>query len=497
MALQRLTVFLGSDINTPIREYSMATLSSDDMRKVASSGEYAGTQRPDIFAKKINDKKSFRISTANGKEIFGIEYNKTTETLTYYVKGDSKNINTIKRSQIFKDKDFGGGSGSGGGAEDTKYTESLQCYYCSYVFNYATSHPCKSVSDAQLKNAETYAHTDVKLADCLSKGPASWVKDDVYLKTANKLYEKFGNRITGKAHFHRGSRFMKNVYAAYKACKAKDAASGNQQAPGSFSDDKWNPGDIWMSTLGVEATPFANFTDSWGELNGKVLELAGGGVNATGKISVLGISLKKIPSTQVTAKLQEFSTPEQMAARKSYTWGKWSWGKTGKFFDSQDIYVTISGKEVQFRTFGGDTSWQGEIKGQAAAGGKIGGGNVNFYTKKIFKEDVFNGKTGRTAENQFLSEITRDQKKLDMLLYEGYKRHNANSSPKVTEIPKQEFLATCSEQDSNFKNSKILCINFLDAVYAGTEQDRNKFATELFRYASSDTDQSSYFVKLY
>jgi len=52
-------------------------------------------------------------------------------------------------------------------------------------------------------------------------------------------------------------------------------------------------------------------------------------------------------------------------------------------------------------------------------------------------------------------------------------------------------------QDSNFKNSKIICINFLDAVYTGTATKRNQYATDLFRYASSDTDQSSYFVKLY
>ena len=476
----------------------MATLSSEDMRKNASSGDYAGTKRPDIFAKKIADNKTFRLVTANGKEIYGIEYDKKTETLTYYEKNDpKKNPKTIKRTQIFKDKDFGGGSGSGGGADDTKYTESLQCYYCSYVFNYATSHPCKSVSDAQLKNAASYAHTDVTLADCLSKGPANWVETDVYLKTANKLYEKFGNRVTGKVRFHRGSRFMKNVYAAYKDCKAKDAASGTPQAPGSFSDDKWNPGDIWMSTLSAEATPFANFTESWGELNAKVLELAGGGVNGTGRVSVLGISLKKIPATQVNAKLDEFSTPEQMASRKSYAWSKWSWGKTGKFFDSQDIYATISGKEVQFRTFGGDTSWQGEIKGQAAAGGKIGGGNVNFYAKKVFGKDIYMGKTGRTAEKQLLTEAKNSSFKLDEKLYEGYKRHNNNSSPKVAEISKSAFMTEVKEMDYNCKNSKLICILLLDAVMSGTEQDRNKFATELFRYASSDTDQSSYFVKLY
>ena len=51
-----------------------------------------------------------------------------TETLTYYEKLDPKDPKTAKRSQIFKDADFGGGSGSGGGADDTKYTESLQWF---------------------------------------------------------------------------------------------------------------------------------------------------------------------------------------------------------------------------------------------------------------------------------------------------------------------------------------------------------------------------------
>ena len=125
------------------------------------------------------------------------------------------------------------------------------------------------------------------------------------------------------------------------------------------------------------------------------------------------------------------------------------------------------------------------------------GGNVNFYAKKIFSKDIYNGKSGRTAEKQFLTEITADQNKLNEKLYAGYIRHNANSSPKVTEIPKNEFMELVKQQDSNFKNSKILCINFLDAVYTGTSTSRNQFATDLFRYASSDTDQSSYFVKLY
>lgn len=286
---------------------------------------------------------------------------------------------------------------------------------------------------------------------------------------------------------------MKGVYNAYKACKKKDQESENTQAPGSFSDDKWNPGDIWASTFSVTTTPLADYTESWGTLNAKVLELGGGSTKRN--VKLLGISLKKV--TTPDAKLLEYSTPTQKAQRETYQWQTWSWGKTGKFFDSQDIYVMVSGKEVQFRTFSRDTSWQGEVKGTSAAGGKIGGGNVNFYTKKIFSKDIYNGKTGRNAENQFLTEATSNQNKLDEALYAGYIRHNKNSSPKVPEIPKNEFMEIVKTKDSSFKNSKIICINFLDAAYTGTTSSRNQFATDLFRYASSDTDQSSYFVKLY
>lgn len=475
----------------------MATLSSSDMTKIASSGDYAGSKRPDIFDLKIKDKKTFRLTSKTGKEIVGVDYDKKTETLTYYEKGrPSGELKTVKRTQIFKDGDFGGGAGSGGGAEDTAKTESLQCFYCAYVFNKAKK-KVTAVSFADLKSVAQYAKTDINLDTAYNKGPASWIETDVYIKTANKLWEKFGRRVSGSVYFHRGSSFMSNVYKAKQDCHNKDKDSEIPQAPGSFSNDKWNPGDIWMSTLQPTAKPLENFTNSWGELNGEVLRLAGGGVSGTGTVSLLGISLKRIAATANEAKLQEFSTPELMAARETHTWQNWSFGKTGKFFDSQDIYVRISGKEVQFRTFGGDTSWQGEIKGAAAAGGKIGGGNVNFYTKKVFGKDIYNGKSGKTAESQFLSEIKQPAFNYNQKLYDAYKKHNKDSKPSQPEMTKDEFMSQVSSQSSNFTNSKIICLNFLDAVMSGTAQQRNEFATELFRYASSDTDQSSYFVKLY
>ena len=42
---------------------------------------------------------------------------------------------------------------------------------------------------------------------------------------------------------------MKKVYASKKRAMDFDRKNNNPPiAPGSFSDDKWNPGDIWMST---------------------------------------------------------------------------------------------------------------------------------------------------------------------------------------------------------------------------------------------------------
>ena len=54
--------------------------------------------------------------------------------LTYFTNASKTEVKSTTRSKIFKDPDFGGGAGSGGGAEETKITESLQCFYCAYVF---------------------------------------------------------------------------------------------------------------------------------------------------------------------------------------------------------------------------------------------------------------------------------------------------------------------------------------------------------------------------
>jgi len=465
----------------------MGALSNREILKSASSGPYAGNEREDIFALKIRDGKKFVLGkTKNGEEVEGVAYDKKTKLFTYKTK---KGLETVPLTKIFKDKDFGGGSGSGGGAEDTKYTESLQCYYCSYVFNVAKN-KVKSISDKELESATDWVDATVSLADGLKNGPKIWIETDVYLKTANKLWEQYGRKMTknGKVYFHRGSKFMNNVYAAKKTVQKLDRKQEKPQAPGSFSEDKWNPGDIWASTFDKNEKPLENFTSSWGELNAEVYRLAQSG-------ELLGISLKKVGAKATQATYTEYNAPKLTERKQKYTLTYFTYGRTGDFFSSQDIYLTTSEGQVQFRTFGGETSWQGEIKGGEAAGGKIGGGNVEFYCQEVFGKGIYGPYDNEKSYLSLIKSMER-QGTFEKDLYKQYKKHNAKSMPSVDLLSEGDFVARVKAATYNWKNSKKLCMNFLDVLEDGSVKEKNEFTTKMFRYAQSNADQSSYFVKI-
>jgi len=434
------------------------------------------------FGDRIKNEK-FAKSIENGKEEFLNTLQNKRRSIELPVVGGRGE--TIILTKLFKGKDFGGGAGSGGGAEDTKFTESMQCYFCSYVFNVTR----KKIDDAtpkELERGAKYVQATKGLSDCWINGPSDWIESGVYVKTANKLWEKFGSKFKGDVYFHRDSGFMKGVYAAKDATHAIDRKSEKPQAPGSFSADKWNPGDIWASTFPPNSKPLIESTTSWGELNSKVVEYSG---YRSGETKLLGISLKKI-GTSSQAHLTEFNKPNK--PKLNYKFQSYTYGKTGDFFSSQDIYVATSQGSVQFRTFGGEKSWQGEIKAGAAAGGKIGGGNVDFYCKQIFQKGIY----GKYDTERGLLAHIKSSKTIGEEVYEQYLRHNNSSKPNKPVISKAEFMTEWSQKDYKFINSKVICMNFLDVIMSGTQKQRDEFTTKFFKYAQSDIDQSSYFVKI-
>ena len=465
----------------------MAYLQTKDFTKNASAGDYAGKDRHDIVGFKIKDKKPFVISaTATGPKVYGVSYDKKSKILVYKESLVSKKFKKISILKIFKDKDFGGGAaGSGGGADLTKITESGQCYYCSYAFNVKGGKITKAPTIKELGKAARFVQADLNLYDVMDKCPDDWF--DVFIKTANVIVDTYKNKVSGDVYFHRGSKFMQKIYEAKAEVMRADKRSDNVQAPGSFSNDKWNPGDIWMSTYGTTEYPLTNKYETWSELNQQVLERAG---KLGGKTKLLGISLKKVGAS---AKISEFNLPKRVN-NIMISYEGFRYGKVGDFFSSQDIYMYMSGQEVQFRTFSGDSAWQGEIKGTSAAGGKIGGGNVNFYCMKHIGINIGGGNSNNWNERSILSNVDVDR--IYDLYNKFYNQQNTFQKADYPIVPKPEFIKTFNTQTNNFKASKYMCMLFLETFYKGTPKQRNKVVTEMIRYAASNTDQSSYFIKV-
>ena len=502
----------------------MAELTTAEMVKTAKSGPYSGKTRDKIFELKINsaNNNTFIIGeTESGKKVIGVKYDidkQGKRWFTYVLphhktkKNLANNQITVSSLRVFKSPDFGGGArGSGGGTAETKITESMQCYYNSYIYNTGSgvrrgeallkTPPTNDELEATAKHCKT-THT---LDYCLKNVPQDWRDNLVFCKTANTLWSStWGQKFKGTVMFHRagkasgpGSDFMDNIYKAKTNCLKSDKENLPQQAPGTFSHDKWNPGDIWMTTLGFQDKPLLDekFTNDWSTLNTEVERLAEEG-------TVLGVSLKKLR----TANIHEFN--KSKVAKKTYRFSSYRFG-AGDFFNSKDAYLEASQGAMQLRTFG--DPWQGEIKGLMAGGGKIGGGNIDYYFEQIYKQNIYptgGEKAMKGVVQSYTPNLKSDFWKLYHLCVFG------ETPPKVSPIisqgqwitqsktsannptDEQEFYKLLDAKDGNWRYSKYMCLKTLEILLSGAEAKRNKFITQIWLYAASNTNQSSFFIKI-
>ena len=438
-----------------------------DLKKEAGKGPYKGMPRTQIFKRKIIDKRPFTLNS--GQKVNGTNWDEKTLTL-------SVGTRKISLKEIKKDPDFGGG-GSGAGAYVTAIVECGQALVCSLVYNVLKrTIKWEDLTLEDLETAMTYCDLSDNLDTILERSPSEWVQS--YVKSANILYKNY--KMSGTpVYFHRGSTFMNEVYGSKKIVYDADKKSDNPQAPGSFSDDKWNPGDIWMTTL--KRVPTIS-SDSWSSLNKDIYDLARAK-------KLVGVSLKKVGATAHIEEYNALSVKES----KDYRYGGFrvtsatERGPLPPFFNSIDLYMTVGEKEIQFRATSGEASWQGEIKGATAAGGKIGGGNVNFYLKKYTGEGVFD------REEKEVITFTKS-KDFYKEFYRLYKKH---FDGKI--LPYEDFVINAKlkqKESAGYLFSKYINMKFIDIFLSANGPTRNKIATDFLRYAASNTDQSSFFVKI-
>ena len=494
----------------------MATLEKasflDGNSKVkANQGINTDMYRVAIVHKMIKDKTPFTLgTTAGGAKVYGVKFNDKTwpYQLTYSTtqKISAKNLKTESITKIFKGPNFGGGGkGTGGGVKETALTESGQAYYMSLVFNVKKkSLSCKDANDKNMAKAIQYVDATIPYEQFYEEGPEDWLNQEVYTKIANKVYAEYGGKLTAPVFCHRGSNFTKNIYKAKAVAHKHDRSkNGDNLAPGSFSNDKWNPGDIWLSSLSKTDEPLKG-CKTFSELQKCVLDFSGEGQkNVT---TVLPISLKKTGAKATLDKYNKWTDPKNRIHNKDgtikykgFTFGK---GDKGDFFSSNDVYLTLGDYKMQLRGTSTTSGWQGSLAGARAYGGKCGGGNLNWYLEKEGKSITYKGNT----TNDNWSEMNADKVNMKEF-YKLYKTYltlqDTSGAKKMKPIDSQELFEAeiIAQKKSSGKNAFIFNKNMglmlIHQLAQLSTRKANDWATEVVRYAASNTDLSSFFIKVH
>lgn len=471
----------------------MGTLAYNDLLKPATKKE--PVSRVIKFIQKMEKSGTFEM--ADGKSAtfsYALKHNKNNLKKLKEIKitGEAQHraaynqitfIDTLQKeyklTKFKKTSEFGGGSGSGGGAALTKYTESGQCYVCSLVFNVLKKKIETSEEWNRIGEGKSFCDTGMITLDEIIQNAGNdedWTVS--MIRTANLLFDDYGRKFTSPVYFHRDSKFMNRIYKEGMAeCLKKNPV----QIVGTFDKNKWNPGDIWMTTLtAAQQTQLKFETMTWKDLNEQILQLAKDN-------KLLAVSLKK-----VTGRASKEIYNDSSIAKTQYRFTDYRLSAPSKsFFNSIDMYLDIGGTEVQFRAFNTTKSWQGEVKGGSAAGGRIGGGAINNYLKHYTGKDLFINDE---------AEITRETKKTDFMkkffaLYKKYHKPSAND-PLIENLKTFESTVKAKDAESpgSFVFSKYMNLKFLDIMISSGKE--NQICNDILHYAKSNIEESSYFIKI-
>jgi hypothetical protein len=350
--------------------------------------------------------------------------------------------------------------GSGAGSEVTALGESLQAYACAtrqFIGKDLTD--VAEITDKTIKDADC----DRTLSACLKGLDEGWFNSVVV--TANAIFRDVPDNKSNKFTFYRGGKLPGQIYSEFARFRKESGISG---------DDKWNPADIWMVKKGF------TFKGGWKtlpEYNNYIF-------NEFARTNLIGISLKKVPKGEAHSQIYNNGKPP-LADFTGFKLGK-------NMFDSKDIYIQFksSGKdgEIQLRNFSSrpvPSSWQGEIKGKTAAGGKIGGGVV---MSAAIKCGVSQSKL--TLPQKFAPEIDKPSEATFKKFATMFKELS-HSTESIDSLIKQAKIA--QRKDKTWWMSKYLGVDY---CYTIKKEKKEDIITKwLYGYGSSATENSSIFIK--
>ena len=385
--------------------------------------------------------------------------------------------------------------GSGGGAAKTKVQEVGQALFLAIRYMKGKDLECNPKDPKNCLTTTDY-EDGMKFVD----GPGVKIDEiqsleskwkDAFILGANKI----ANEIKGSGwEFVRGDN---KVEAAIS-----NAFNRSKKSPGApDNEDKWNPADIWMVKDKNKIVQELNKENTIDCLNNFISQAFSKTAikNKSGKDvaprSLIGISLKKLGPT---ARWEVMNPPNvkylDKAGEVTFQESKTLTELTA--FSGMDVYFVYlpsGGKtkgSFQARNFGGPKKgqWQFELKGEFAAQGKIKGAVM----RKLLQDAEFSGIPNEPNFNDCKpesSKATTITNKIYKLLNGLPKKPNDWNPKDAKEIIRGK--------DASWRFSKLAGLEFLEWLMDLSDKEADRAMKEMYLYASSQTDKSSVFYKVY
>lgn len=446
----------------------MSTLTATDFFKEPTSSR---PDRKQVFLKKYKNKEVFQIKNGN---MVVFKYDKAIyDKVNSLFPGMNKEYNSIvlkttdnkiyKITDIVKTKEFGGGSGSGAGAENTKLNESSVCLWAAIQQKYGNSQYQTVIQN--VKNVKSLYDVDENDSNMISQSDQVWINH--YNRTAEYIVNKIKPRGSSYT-YHRGSILVDRINKKFSECNKK------MESP--FSNiNKWTPADIWMvkDTFKLDLSEIHSIDD----FNRYLL-------NNFNNKNLIGISLKK---TLKTVSRKDYNVGETRPLMKFK--GQRIMAPRGNIFSSKDIYIYAIGEDeisMQVRSFDDLSGYQGELIGKTAKYGKIALGPINMVL----------GDLGLEKLPLQPSVAIKARQKNSNLLKELYDTFSKYGEPGMSF---KNFIAYIENNNvkSDWIFSKYLGVKLIDIIMSTTQKKRNDFVQGTLAYALSNSKNSAPFIKLY
>jgi len=388
------------------------------------------------------------------------------------------------------------GGGSGGGAAKTKIQEVGQAVYLAMRYIKKKPLVCHPEDSKDCLSDDDYIAAMEKV-----DGPGVTINDiqgleqkwhDAFILGANKIAKE----VKGEGwEFVRGDDQVEDAISrAFNRCKKSEGAPANE--------DKWNPSDIWMVKNKTKIVQELNKENTIDCLNNFINQAFSETAikNKAGKDvvprSLIGISLKKLGPTARWEVMNEIGK-DQLQKAGQVNFEKLKTLNELTAFSAMDVYFVYSPNgnkregSFQARNFGGDKKgqWQFELKGKYAAQGKIKGDVMRkLLTQAKFKgipdEPKFNDcKPGAPTAEKITKQIYNLMKVLP-------------NKPNDWIVNETAAMAEIRSKDASWRFSKLAGLRFLNWLMS-SNVNADRALKEMYLYASSQTDKSSVFYKVY